>query len=77
MTARNALIIGSDAYSAIARDVVLILKGANRGLGLGLLKIFKENGYNIFGTIRPQTRSDSSYKDVCYTLFLFEILKRL
>ncbi|KAL5317162.1 hypothetical protein ACEPPN_014257 [Leptodophora sp. 'Broadleaf-Isolate-01'] len=38
--------------------------GANRGLGLGLLKVFKEQGYNVFGTIRPQTRSDASFKDL-------------
>lgn len=29
-----------------------VWRGANRGLGLGLLKVFKEHGYNIFGTIR-------------------------
>lgn len=42
--------------------------GANRGLGLGLLKVFKEQGYNVFGTIRPQTRSDASFKDVSQML---------
>ncbi|KAG8156730.1 hypothetical protein KVR01_013335 [Diaporthe batatas] len=45
-----------------ARNVLVI--GANRGLGLGLLKVFKEKGYNIFGTIRPETRSDPSFKDL-------------
>ncbi|RSL46146.1 hypothetical protein CEP53_010433 [Fusarium sp. AF-6] len=45
-----------------ARNALII--GANRGLGLGLLKVFKENGYNVFGTVRPQTRSDSSFKDL-------------
>ncbi|RSM15766.1 hypothetical protein CDV31_004867 [Fusarium ambrosium] len=44
------------------RNALII--GANRGLGLGLLKVFKENGYNVFGTVRPQTRSDSSFKDL-------------
>jgi hypothetical protein len=29
-----------------------------------LLKVFKEHGYNVFGTIRPQTRDDISFKDV-------------
>ncbi|KAI0487080.1 short chain dehydrogenase [Xylaria cf. heliscus] len=38
--------------------------GANRGLGLGLLKVFKEHGYHVFGTVRPQTRSDPSFKDL-------------
>ncbi|KAJ8133598.1 hypothetical protein O1611_g21 [Lasiodiplodia mahajangana] len=44
-----------------ARNVLVI--GANRGLGLGLLKTFKERGYKVFGTVRPQTRSDPSYKE--------------
>ncbi|KAJ5097317.1 short chain dehydrogenase [Penicillium angulare] len=44
------------------RNVLVI--GANRGLGHGLLKVFKENGYNVFGTIRPQTRSDPSFEDL-------------
>ncbi|KAI0097679.1 short chain dehydrogenase [Nemania sp. FL0031] len=42
---------------------VLVI-GANRGLGLGLLKVFKEHGYNVFGTVRPQTRSDPSFQDL-------------
>ncbi|KAG2418472.1 hypothetical protein HFD88_001573 [Aspergillus terreus] len=45
-----------------ARNALII--GANRGLGLGLLKVFKEQGYNVFGTVRPQTRSDVSFKDL-------------
>ncbi|EMR64067.1 putative short chain dehydrogenase protein [Eutypa lata UCREL1] len=45
-----------------ARNALVI--GANRGLGLGLLKVFKEHGYNVFGTIRPQTRSDPSFKEL-------------
>ncbi|ATY65873.1 short chain dehydrogenase [Cordyceps militaris] len=44
------------------RNALII--GSNRGLGLGLLKVFKEHGYNVFGTIRPQTRSDPSFKDL-------------
>jgi len=28
------------------------------------LNVFKEHGYNVFGTIRPQTKSDSSFKDL-------------
>ncbi|CAI7635217.1 unnamed protein product [Penicillium discolor] len=47
------------------RNVLLIVRqGANRGLGIGLLKVFKEQGYNVFGTIRPQTRSDPSFEDL-------------
>ncbi|KAJ5869871.1 hypothetical protein N7455_004812 [Penicillium solitum] len=47
------------------RNVLLIVRqGANRDLGLGLLKVFKEQGYNVFGTIRPQTRSDPSFEDL-------------
>ncbi|GES60664.1 short-chain dehydrogenase [Aspergillus terreus] len=45
-----------------ARNALII--GANRGLGLGLLEVFKEHGYNVFGTVRPQTRSDVSFKDL-------------
>ncbi|KAJ4147053.1 hypothetical protein LMH87_001606 [Akanthomyces muscarius] len=41
-----------------------IESSANRGLGLGLLKAFKEQGYNVFGTVRPQTRSDPSFKEL-------------
>ncbi|PVH86610.1 short chain dehydrogenase [Cadophora sp. DSE1049] len=44
------------------RNVLII--GANRGLGLGLLKVFKEHGYTVYGTIRPQTRSDASFTDL-------------
>ncbi|KAJ9615682.1 hypothetical protein H2200_001758 [Cladophialophora chaetospira] len=47
----------------MAGHTALII-GANRGLGLGLLKVFKENGYEVFGTIRAQTRSDPSFKDL-------------
>ncbi|KAM0430907.1 hypothetical protein ACHAPT_005541 [Fusarium lateritium] len=66
MAVRNALIIGSvpSALFLLALAVLTFRRGANRGLGLGLLKVFKERGYNVFGTVRPQTRSDSSFKDL-------------
>lgn len=29
-----------------------------------MLKVFKDHGYNVFGTFQSQTRGDSSFKDV-------------
>jgi len=47
----------------MASHQVLVI-GANRGLGLALLKVFAEHGWTSFATIRPETRSDSSFGDL-------------
>ncbi|KAF4765370.1 hypothetical protein HAV15_003077 [Penicillium sp. str.  len=65
MAPRNVLLIGL-VPTALLHSLyyIKVLQGANRDLGLGLLKVFKEQGYNVFGTIRPQTRSDPSFEDL-------------
>lgn len=69
MAPRNVLLIGL-VPTALLHSLyyIKVLQGANRDLGLGLLKVFKEQGYNVFGTIRPQTRSDPSFEDVSWIL---------
>ncbi|OBT64480.1 hypothetical protein VE03_05374 [Pseudogymnoascus sp. 23342-1-I1] len=44
-----------------SRSILVI--GANRGIGLNLLKAFAGRGWTVFGTIRPETRSDASFRD--------------
>ncbi|KAH8591408.1 short chain dehydrogenase [Bisporella sp. PMI_857] len=50
----------------MAHGNVLII-GANRGIGLHFVKIFTERNWNVFGTVRPQTREDLSFKDLVTT----------
>jgi NAD(P)-dependent dehydrogenase (short-subunit alcohol dehydrogenase family) len=38
--------------------------GANRGIGLNLVRTFVRRGWVAYGSIRPQTRGDPSVKDV-------------
>ncbi|KAM5452133.1 hypothetical protein MaudCBS49596_003487 [Microsporum audouinii] len=47
----------------MASKKVLII-GANRGIGLGLSQKFYEEGWVVFGSIRPQTRNDPSINDL-------------
>jgi len=42
---------------------VLVI-GANRGIGLNLIKTFILRGWVAYGSIRPQTRGDPSVKDL-------------
>ncbi|KAE8414596.1 hypothetical protein BDV36DRAFT_239007 [Aspergillus pseudocaelatus] len=45
-----------------SRSILVI--GANRGIGFNLLKAFAERGWMVFGTMRPETRSDASFHDL-------------
>ncbi|KAI0097555.1 hypothetical protein GGR51DRAFT_466394 [Nemania sp. FL0031] len=56
--ARKAL---DDSAGTILNVLVI---GANRGIGLEILKSFKSRGWNVTGTIRPQTRNDESFGDL-------------
>jgi len=47
----------------MASHRVLVI-GANRGLGLALVNVFAEHGWTLFGTVRPETRSDPSFRDL-------------
>ncbi|RYC54948.1 hypothetical protein CHU98_g11257 [Xylaria longipes] len=41
--------------------------GANRGIGLNILKSFVSRSWNVTGTIRPQTTNDPSFEDLKQT----------
>jgi hypothetical protein len=43
---------------------VTYLPGANQGIGLGLARKFFEEGWQVFGSVRPETRKSSSLQDV-------------
>ena len=45
--------------------ILTLWVGANRGIGLHLVKTFIERGWTAHGTIRPQSRDDPSVEDVC------------
>lgn len=38
--------------------------GANRGIGLNILKAFVSRSWNVTGTVRPQSKGDSSVDEV-------------
>ena len=38
--------------------------GANRGIGLQLVKTFQDHGWKVYGSVRPITRDDSSVQDL-------------
>ena len=44
------------------------MTGANRGIGLQLVKVLSEHGWSVFGTVRPETRSDPSFADASVSL---------
>lgn len=43
------------------------MAGANRGIGLNLVKAYTAKSWHVTGTIRPQSRDDVSVKDVIAT----------
>jgi NAD(P)-dependent dehydrogenase (short-subunit alcohol dehydrogenase family) len=47
---------------------LLTFIGANRGIGLALVKEFLGDGYRVWGTVRPRTLKDSSTDDVSQNL---------
>ncbi|KAF2969162.1 hypothetical protein GQX73_g4406 [Xylaria multiplex] len=42
----------------------ILVIGANRGIGLNILKSFVSRSCNVAGTIRPQTTKDPSFEDL-------------
>ncbi|KAK0657892.1 hypothetical protein B0T16DRAFT_453309 [Cercophora newfieldiana] len=48
--------------SGLGKNVVVI--GANRGVGLALVKAFQKENYRVWGTVRPQTMNDESVQDL-------------
>ncbi|KAI1311974.1 NAD(P)-binding protein [Xylaria venustula] len=42
----------------------ILIVGANRGIGLNLVKAFKHRGWTVFGSFRPQTQADTSMQDL-------------
>ncbi|KAM0424834.1 hypothetical protein ACHAPT_009890 [Fusarium lateritium] len=42
----------------------VLVVGANRAIGLNLVKAFIGRSWNVTGTIRPQSRSDPSVADL-------------
>ncbi|KAF7878853.1 hypothetical protein EAF04_000056 [Stromatinia cepivora] len=47
---------------SITKSVLIV--GANRGIGLNLVKAFIKNSWNVTGSIRPQSKTDASVKDL-------------
>ncbi|KJK95506.1 hypothetical protein H633G_00577 [Metarhizium anisopliae BRIP 53284] len=47
----------------MATKNVLVI-GSNRGIGLKLTKAFLSQSYNVFATMRPESRLDSSFRDL-------------
>ncbi|OAL53779.1 NAD(P)-binding protein [Pyrenochaeta sp. DS3sAY3a] len=45
----------------------VLVVGANRGIGLSLVKAYTAKSWHVTGTIRPQSRNDESIKDLIAT----------
>ncbi|GIK02040.1 hypothetical protein Aspvir_006083 [Aspergillus viridinutans] len=70
--ARSVLVIGYTPLNSPLWATMLIPRsiqpltlhlGANRGIGLNLLKAFAQRGWTVFGTVRAESRSDASFHD--------------
>ncbi|KAL1874473.1 hypothetical protein Daus18300_003491 [Diaporthe australafricana] len=55
---------------------VLVI-GPNRGVGLNILKAFASRSWDVTGTIRPQSQSDSSVDEVRSSTQVFTALMPL
>lgn len=68
MTAPNILTSGKECLGlkaiSLTSSHLLVSIGANRGIGFNILKAFVSRSWNVTGTIRPQSRSDSSVHEV-------------
>ncbi|KAI0857667.1 hypothetical protein F4860DRAFT_488522 [Xylaria cubensis] len=45
----------------------ILIIGANRGIGLNILKCFTSRSWDVTGTVRPQTTNDPSIEDLMKT----------
>ncbi|KAI0108878.1 hypothetical protein GGR51DRAFT_570132 [Nemania sp. FL0031] len=45
------------------KNVALVI-GANRGVGLALVKALVKSGYQVWGSVRPQTMDDATVEDL-------------
>lgn len=67
MSTKNVLVVGAslpDAQEATTLEASDKIAGANRGIGLNLVKAYTSKSHHVTGTIRPQSRDDVSVKDV-------------
>ncbi|KAM0215442.1 hypothetical protein ACHAPA_004174 [Fusarium lateritium] len=65
MTSKNILIIGrAKLFPLLNFTLIRGVSGANRGIGLNLLKAFLARSWNATGSIRPQSRNDLSIADL-------------
>ncbi|KAJ8132596.1 hypothetical protein O1611_g1027 [Lasiodiplodia mahajangana] len=62
---RVALVIGPLIATMLRLGIYLTARqGANRGVGLALVKALIESGYRVWGSVRPQTIADASVGDL-------------
>lgn len=70
ITQTSVLIIGRKQTPGLVAihlrplPVLTLMVGANRGIGLNLMKSFVQRSYEVTGTIRPQTKNDPSVDKV-------------
>jgi NAD(P)-dependent dehydrogenase (short-subunit alcohol dehydrogenase family) len=68
MSGKKVLVIGQSSTLQNCLEETLTIhrsSGANHGIGLNMVRTFVRRGWVAYGSIRPQTRGDSSVKDVC------------
>ncbi|KAI1504037.1 NAD(P)-binding protein [Biscogniauxia marginata] len=53
-----------DPVKQMASSKTILLVGANRGIGFQLASRFKNLGYKVYGTYRPQTKADPSVDEL-------------
>ncbi|KAF5575007.1 short chain dehydrogenase [Fusarium subglutinans] len=66
VNAGNRVVIVGYTRSLLTRES-FIRAGANRGIGLNLARSLASRGWNVTGTVRPQTLSDPSVNDLKQT----------
>ena len=63
-------------FTLVIYPLIAKATGANRGIGFKLVQVLGEHEWSVFGTVRPETRTDPSFTEASMTstLLLLSLL---
>lgn len=70
---KTVLVIGKFSYNSI-RGILQTdsSEGANRGIGLTIIKTLKDRGWSTIGSVHPETCGDPSVEEVRTTINVYK-----